>query len=143
MNHINNGAELARKHKIPEQIIDFINTHHGTTKTGYFYIEQLNNKNQIDERLFTYNGPIPSTRETAVVMLADSIEAASRSLDKKVNEAFKNLIEKIFEQKIAARQLDSAPLAFKDITMLKEIFLEKLQNIYHVRINYPQKKIKI
>jgi len=143
MNHINNGVELARKHKIPEQIIDFINTHHGTTKTGYFYIEQLNNKNQIDERLFTYNGPIPSTRETAVVMLADSIEAASRSLDKKDNEAFKNLIEKIFEQKIAARQLDSAPLTFKDITMLKEIFLEKLQNIYHVRINYPQKKIKI
>ncbi len=141
MEHVNRGVELARKHKIPEQIIDFIKTHHGTTKTSYFFIESNNKSNQeIDESLFTYPGPLPSTRETAVVMLADSIEAASRSLDKKDNDSLKRLIDTIFQQKIKEGQLDYAPLTFKDITLLKEIFLEKLHNIYHVRINYPKKE---
>ena len=140
MEHVSRGVELARKHKIPEQIIDFIKTHHGSTKTSYFFIESNNKSNQeIDESRFTYPGPLPSTRETAVVMLADSIEAASRSLDKKDNDSFKKLIDTIFQEKIEAGQLDYAPLTFKDITLLKEIFLEKLHNIYHVRINYPQK----
>ena len=140
MEHVNRGVELAHKHKIPDQIIDFIRTHHGTTKTGYFFIEKNNNQEkEIDESLFTYPGPVPSTRETAVVMLADSIEAASRSMDKKNNETFKKLIDSIFQQKTEAGQLDYAPLTFRDITLLKEIFLEKLHNIYHVRINYPQK----
>jgi cyclic-di-AMP phosphodiesterase PgpH len=140
MDHVNRGVELARKHKIPEQIIDFIKTHHGTTKTGYFFVE-LNKKSnhEIDESQFTYPGPIPSTRETAVVMLADSIEAASRSLDNKDNPNLKKLIDNIFHQKTKAGQLDDAPLTFKDITLLKTIFLEKLLNIYHVRITYPQK----
>lgn len=141
MEHVNRGVELARKHKIPEQIIDFIKTHHGTTKTSYFFIESNNKNNQeTDESLFTYAGPLPSTRETAVVMLADSIEAASRSLDKKDNESFKKLIDTIFREKIDSGQLSYAPLTFRDITLLKDIFLEKLHNIYHVRINYPQKE---
>jgi len=141
MEHVNRGVELAQKHQIPEQIIDFIKTHHGTTKTSYFFIES-NNKNlqETDESRFTYSGPLPSTRETAVVMLADSIEAASRSLDKKDNESLKKLIDTIFQQKIEEGQLNYAPLTFKDITLLKEIFLEKLHNIYHVRINYTQKE---
>ena len=140
MEHVSRGVDLARKHKIPEQIIDFIKTHHGTTKTSYFFIESNNQNNQETEvSRFTYPGPLPSTRETVVVMLADSIEAASRSLEKKDNESLKNLIDKIFQQKIEAGQLDYAPLTFNDITLLKEIFLKKLHNIYHVRINYPQK----
>ncbi len=141
MGHVSRGVELAQKHKIPEQIIDFIKTHHGTTKTNYFYIES-NNKNheEPDESLFTYPGPLPSTRETAVVMLADSIEAASRSLDKKDDDSLKKLVDTIFQEKIEARQLDYAPLTFQDITLLKDIFLEKLHNIYHVRIHYPQKE---
>ncbi len=140
MEHVRLGVELAHQHKIPEQIIDFISTHHGTTKTGYYYI-QLNkkSKSEIDEARFTYPGPVPATRETAVVMLADSIEAASRSLDKKNNENFVKLIDHIFKLKIEAGQLDFAPLTFRDITLLKEIFLEKLHNIYHVRITYPEK----
>jgi len=141
MEHVSRGVELAQKYKIPAQIIDFIKTHHGTTKTSYFFIES-NNKNRLetDESLFTYSGPLPETRETAVVMLADSIEAASRSLDKKDNESLKKLIDTIFQDKIEAGQLDYAPLTFKDITLLKELFLEKLLNIYHVRIHYPQKE---
>jgi len=141
MDHVNCGVELAQKHKIPDQVIDFIKTHHGTTKTSYFFIESNNNNLQeTDESLFTYPGPLPSTRETAVVMLADSIEAASRSLDKKDNDGFIKLIDAVFQQKIEAGQLDYAPLTFRDITLLKKIFLEKLHNIYHVRINYPQKE---
>ncbi|NEW83093.1 MAG: HDIG domain-containing protein [Mariniphaga sp.] len=141
MEHVSRGVELAQKHKIPAQIIDFIKTHHGTTKTSYFFIESHNkNHDKTDESLFTYPGPLPETRETAVVMLADSIEAASRSLDKKDSESLKNLIDTIFQGKIEAKQLDHAPLTFKDITLLKEIFLEKLLNIYHVRIHYPQKE---
>ena len=141
MNHVSNGVELARKHKIPEQIIDFIKTHHGTTNTGYYYIELKNKPDQkIDQTLFSYPGPVPSTRETAVVMLADSIEAASRSLDKKDNITLKALIETIFQQKIAAGQLDEVPLTFKDITSLKKIFLEKLLNIYHVRFTNDKKE---
>ena len=141
MEHVSRGVELAQKHKIPDQIIDFIKTHHGTTKTSYFFIES-NNKNhdKTDESLFTYPGPLPETRETAVVMLADSIEAASRSLDKKDSESLKKLIDTIFQEKIEAKQLDYAPLTFKDITSLKELFLEKLLNIYHVRIHYPLKE---
>lgn len=141
MEHVSCGVELARKHKIPEQIIDFIKTHHGTTKTNYFFYES-NHKNsqETDESLFTYPGPLPSTRETAVVMLADSVEAASRSLEKRDNESFKKLTDTIFQQKIDGGQLAHAPLTFNDITMLKEIFTGKLHNIYHVRINYSQKE---
>jgi putative nucleotidyltransferase with HDIG domain len=139
MDHVDRGVELARKHKIPEQIIDFIRTHHGTTKTSYF-LNRMNhlNEGEIDEKRFTYHGPLPYSRETAVVMLADSIEAASRSLTGKTDENFRKIIDAIFKQKIEAGQLDNAPLTFKDISLLKEVFFEKLLNIYHVRVSYPQ-----
>ena len=139
MHHVTHGIELARKNKIPEQIIDFIRMHHGTTKTSYFYSQMNNLKGEeIDETKFTYPGPLPSSRETAVLMFADSIEAASRSLVDKTSDNLGKLIETIFKQKIEAGQVDHAPLTFKDLTLLKEVFLEKLLNIYHVRISYPQ-----
>lgn len=139
MEHVILGTELARKHKIPEQIVDFIRTHHGTTKTSYF-LNRMNHlkEGEIDEKKFTYPGPLPWSRETAVVMLADSIEAASRSLEEKTSENMSKLIDAIFKQKIDSGQLDNTPLTFKDITLLKEVFLEKLLNIYHVRVSYPQ-----
>lgn len=139
MEHVILGTELARKHKIPEQIVDFIRTHHGTTKTSYF-LNRMNllKEGEIDEKKFTYPGPLPWSRETAVVMLADSIEAASRSLEEKTSENMSKLIDAIFKQKIDSGQLDNTPLTFKDITLLKEVFLEKLLNIYHVRVSYTQ-----
>ena len=138
MDHVARGVELAKKHKIPEQVIDFIRTHHGTTKTSYYYNKLKNSEEvNIDEKKFTYTGPLPLSRETAVLMLADSIEAASRSLEEKTSDNFKELIDSVFRQKIDAGQLNNAPLTFKDITLLKEVFLEKLLNIYHVRASYP------
>ncbi|GET25702.1 HD family phosphohydrolase [Prolixibacter sp. NT017] len=145
MNHVPDGVALAKKYKIPEMIINFIRTHHGTTKTGYFYLMSKNEnpEQQIDASKFTYPGPVPSTRETAVVMLADSIEAASRSLKDINGESLSDLIDKIFNSKIKDGQLDYAPLTFQDITLLKQIFLEKLLTIYHVRMEYPdEKKVK-
>jgi hypothetical protein len=143
IDHVERGVELAKKNKIPEQIIDFIRTHHGTTKTGYFYQKEINSNSseEIDDQLFTYKGPLPTTRETAVVMLADSIEAASRSLPVKNSETIRNLVDHIFRQKVELGQLEYAPLTFKDIRVLKELFHEKLINIYHVRVNYPEIKI--
>lgn len=142
MKHIDEGVELARKHKLPQQLIDFIQTHHGTSKTGYFYVKTKNQNHGkvIDESKFTYNGPRPSTKETAVVMLADGIEAASRSLTEKNEETLRDLIEKIFNSKLNDGQLELAPLTFQDITLLKQLFLDKLKNIYHVRVAYPEEK---
>ncbi len=140
--HVTRGIELAHKHKLPEQIIDFIRTHHGTTKTGYFYqLSQNQNEGEaIDEKNYTYPGPPPFNRETAVVMLADSIEAASRSLEVKSAENLKAMIDKIVKQKTDAGQLEYAPLTFRELTQLKEIFLEKLLTIYHIRISYPPER---
>jgi putative nucleotidyltransferase with HDIG domain len=144
IDHVEKGVELARKHKIPEQIIDFIRTHHGTTKTGYFYQQSVNTNgvDEVEDEKFTYGGPLPTTRETAVVMLADSIEAASRSLEIKNSENIRSLVENIIRQKVELGQLQYAPLTFKDIRVLKDFFHEKLTNIYHVRVNYPESEIK-
>jgi putative nucleotidyltransferase with HDIG domain len=142
IDHVERGVELAKKHQIPEQIIDFIRTHHGTTKTGYFYHKYISDNilDEASELKFSYKGPLPTTRETAVVMLADSIEAASRSLLVKNPENIRNLVENIFRQKVELGQLEYAPLTFKDIRVLKELFREKLINIYHIRVNYPELK---
>jgi hypothetical protein len=142
IDHVERGVELAKKYKLPEQIIDFIRTHHGTTQTGYFYQKYLNSNPEevVDKKLFTYKGPLPATRETAVFMLADSIEAASRSLPVKNSETIRNLVEQIFKQKVEMGQLEYAPLTFKDIRVLKGLFHEKLINSYHVRVNYPELK---
>lgn len=144
IDHVEKGVELARKHKVPEQIIDFIRTHHGTTKTGYFYRKsQHDSGNQeVEDKKFTYPGPLPMTRETAVVMMADSIEAASRSLAVKNPENIRNLVDHIFKQKVESGQLEYAPLTFKNIRVLKELFTEKLINIYHVRMKYPDHDAK-
>lgn len=144
ISHIEKGVELARKHKVPEQVIDFIRTHHGTTKTGYFYHKSRidSGDRETEDKKYTYAGPLPTTRETAVVMLADSIEAASRSLAVKNPENIRNLVETIFRQKVELGQLEYAPITFKDIRVLKDLFQEKLINIYHVRMNYPDSESK-
>jgi cyclic-di-AMP phosphodiesterase PgpH len=138
--HVTRGAELARKFKIPAEIADFITTHHGTKKVEYFYIKQKleNPEKSFDESPFTYPGPIPYSKETALVMMADSVEAASRSLTRPDDSAISQLVERIINRQLESEQFSNANLTLRDITRVKEIFKKNLQNIYHVRISYPE-----
>jgi cyclic-di-AMP phosphodiesterase PgpH len=138
--HVTRGVELARKHKLPAEIADFITTHHGTRKVEYFYIKQKleNPEKSINENPYTYPGPIPYSKETALVMMADSVEAASRSLTKPDDTAINDLVERIINRQLESEQFSDANLTLRDITKVKEIFKKSLQNIYHVRISYPE-----
>lgn len=138
INHVINGIELARKHFIPEPIIDFIRTHHGTRKTGYFFkqMQLLNPGEKIDASVFTYHGPIPFSKETALLMMADSVEAASRSLPQKTEESIGELVDHIIDGQMKDHQFDKADITMNDITNIKKIFKKLLMNIYHVRISY-------
>ncbi len=140
INHIENGVKMAKKHNIPVQIIDFISTHQGTTKTRFFYNTYINeNPDKIpDVSLFSYPGPTPFTKETAILMMADSIEAASRSLKTYSDDEIDRLVEKIINAQIAEDQFINAPITFKEITIAKDVFKNKLKNIYHARIEYPE-----
>ncbi|MCQ2251930.1 MAG: HDIG domain-containing protein [Bacteroidales bacterium] len=138
-NHVIKGVQIAKEYNLPNQIIDFIKTHHGTSKTGYFYIMYKKEHPDEDcEALFTYPGPRPINKEMAVVMMADSIEAASRSLKKYDTETISTLVENIVNGQISNKQFDVTNLTFKDIDTVKELFKEKLKNIYHARIEYPK-----
>ena len=139
INHVIKGVELARRSKLPDEIIDFIRTHHGTTRVEYFYRMYLKNFPE-DEGVvkeFTYPGPKPFSKESAVLMMADSIEAASRSLKEKTSESIKNLIDAVISSQIKLGQFDNADLTFKDITVLKSVFLKVQLNVYHLRVEYP------
>ncbi len=139
IDHIEGGVKIARKHKLPQQIIDFITTHQGTTKTRYFYNSFVNENPDVEpnEANFMYPGPTPFSKETAILMMADSIEAASRSLKEYTDEAIDNLVEKIVEAQIQENQFFNAPITFREITKVKEVFKDKLKNIYHARVSYP------
>lgn len=142
ISHVTKGVEMARKHRLPEVIVDFIRTHHGTTRVEYFYQSQLKAfpEQYIDEDLFRYPGPIPFSKETAVLMLADSVEAASRSLKEPTSESINQLVDKIIESKMQQQQLVRSDITLKDITDISEILKEMLKNIYHVRIDYDVNK---
>ncbi len=140
VNHIKRGVEIARKHNLPQQIIDFIRTHQGNRKTEYFYKMKLKEvgEEEIDKTLYTYPGPIPNSRETAVVMMADSLEAASRSLKEPDEASISNLVERIVDYLIESQQFINSNITFREITRIKEIIKKQLMNIYHVRIDYPK-----
>lgn len=142
IDHVKHGIKTARKYKLPESIVEFIATHHGTTKAKYFYLKQLqeNPEEELNEDDFAYPGPLPRSREAAVVMLVDGIEAASRSMKDKTVENLRDLIHNMIDQKLQDRQLDNSDLTFADIDKIKEVLLRKLINIYHVRIEYPKEK---
>ncbi|MCF8360055.1 MAG: HDIG domain-containing protein [Prolixibacteraceae bacterium] len=144
ISHVAEGVALARKHNIPDSIIDFIKTHHGKGVARYFYLKykEENPDKEVDIEKFMYPGPNPVSRETAVVMLADGVEAAARSLPEKNEQTLKKVIDQIIDAKVQNHELDEAPITFKDIKDIKAIFLEKLKNIYHVRIQYPSENEK-
>ncbi|MGE0090866.1 MAG: HD family phosphohydrolase [Bacteroidales bacterium] len=141
INHVREGIELARKNKLPKQLLAFIITHHGTSKVQYFYrsyIKKFPNKD-VDISKFSYPGPKPNSKETAVLMMADSVEAASRSLTDYTDTTIDNLVESIINKQISDGQLDNSNVTFRDVTTIKAIFKAKIANIYHARIKYPEK----
>lgn len=140
INHVLKGIEKAKKANIPDSVIDFIRTHHGTTMVQYFYKNYLKNfpEEEVDKTQFTYPGPIPFSKETAVLMMADSVEAASRSLKSYTSETIEKLVDDIINHQVAENQFVNTDITFRDITQIKKIFKKKLANIYHVRIEYPK-----
>lgn len=137
--HVIRGVELAKKHKLPEQIIDFIRTHHGTTYAGYFLnvVKKERKLTPEEENRFRYPGPIPFSKETAVLMMADGVEAASRSLPKKDAIAINDLVDEMIDYKISQNQFINSDITFRDITTIKKVFKKRLMTIYHARIEYP------
>lgn len=140
ISHIPDGLKMADKYNLPEVIKGFIATHHGRGKTKYFYISYKNKypDEEIDENLFTYPGPNPQTKEQAILMMADAVEASSRSLKDYTEESISNLVEMIIDAQIADGAFKNCPITFQDITTAKEVFKEKLKTIYHTRISYPE-----
>jgi cyclic-di-AMP phosphodiesterase PgpH len=140
IDHVTYGVQLAQKYKLPEVLISFITTHHGTTQSNYFYKKyQIENPGlEVDTKLFSYPGPLPYNKEMAVLMLTDGIEATAHSLKEKSAATFSEMIENIVDQKIKSNQLIDADLTLREITILKSTLLEKLVSIYHVRIEYPK-----
>lgn len=137
--HIPEGVSIAKKHRLPEQIIDFIRTHHGTNKVLYFYRMFRDKFPEAKDELnaFSYPGPKPFSRETAVMMMADSVEAASRALKTITIDTIDELVENIINYQQIEEQFNDANITFRDISLIKETFKKKLQNIYHARIEYP------
>jgi len=138
--HVTRGVEIAQKAKLPDCIVDFIRTHHGTTTVLYFYRSYLKEYPgaEMDIRKFTYPGPRPYSKETAILMMADSIEAASRSLKKIDVGAINSLVDGIISRQFSEQQFENVELTFRDIEEIKKVFKAKLINIYHPRIEYPE-----
>ncbi|MFT4753659.1 MAG: putative nucleotidyltransferase with HDIG domain [Salibacteraceae bacterium] len=137
INHVLDGIEMAKRHKIPEKIIDFIRTHHGTTTTRYFYLNAKKLDDSISIEDFQYPGPLPFSKETAILMLCDGVEAAARSLPVYTAESINKLIDGIFNTILSSQQLDYSPITFQNISALKKLLQKKIMNIYHVRVAYP------
>ena len=142
INHITDGIKLAEKHQLPKVIKDFIRTHHGKGMAKYFYISYKNDHpdEEIDIEKFSYPGPNPFTKEQAILMMADAVEAASRSLSEYTEESIGTLIEKIIDGQVSEGYFKECPITFKDIATVKALFKEKLKTVYHTRITYPELK---
>ena len=139
--HVKEGLEMGKEHNLPEKVLKFIPSHHGTARIEYFYRKAVgqteNEDSPVLESEFRYPGPKPDSKETGILMLADSVEAASRSLDDPSHNRLKSLIDLIFQERIEDGQLDETDLTFRDLRVIKETFLKMLLGIYHVRVKYP------
>ena len=140
--HVTDGLSMAEHEHLPKKIMGFINTHHGKSKAGYFYITYKNAHpgEEFDESIFTYPGEMPHTKEQAILMLADCVEAASHSIKEYTDENIDTLVNSIIDKKLQDGELSMSPLTFKDIDTIKEIFKKRLKAIYHTRISYPSEK---
>ena len=137
ISHVIDGISLGKKNKIPDRVIDFIRTHHGTSKVYYFYKKQLELNPQSDIKKFFYPGPKPFSKETSIVMMADSIEAASKSLKEPSFEILAEFVHKIVNQQMDEGQFLNSNITFSEIETVKKVLIKKLVNIYQLRIEYP------
>ena len=142
ISHVTEGIKLAEKYNLPAIIQNFITTHHGQGKTKYFYVKQKNEfpDENVDDLLFTYPGPNPTTKEQAILMMADSVEAASRSLPDYTEKSIRDMVEHIIDSQVADGFFRDCPITFRDIQYSKTVLIEKLKTIYHTRISYPELK---
>ena len=141
-NHVKDGVKIGKEYGLPKSIIEFIETHHGRSVTRYFYNKYVNDHpdEEVDINKFTYMGPNPYTKEQAIVMICDAVEAASRSLPEYNDESINKLVDKIVDTQVLEHYLDRAPITLKELGEAKNILKEKLKNIYHTRIAYPELK---
>ncbi len=144
ISHVPEGVKLAEKAGVPKAIVNFIRTHHGRGMAKYFYNTFRNQypDREIDKELFTYPGPNPFTKETAILMMADAVEATSRSLKEHTEEGIRELVNRIIDGQMAEGLLSSAPLTFRDVAAVKQVFIDKLKTMYHTRISYPELRKK-
>lgn len=142
INHVADGVKLAEKYNLPQVIKDFIRTHHGQGLTKYFYISYQNEHpdEEVDKEAFRYLGPNPFTKEQAILMMADAVEAASRSMKEYTEESISCLVDKIIDSQVQDGFFKQCPITFKDIATVKTVFKEKLKTMYHTRISYPELK---
>ncbi|MFZ1280245.1 MAG: HDIG domain-containing metalloprotein [Ignavibacteriaceae bacterium] len=142
LKHVNEGIELAKQYKLPQELIDFIPMHHGTTLSSYFYekAKKLYSEEKVKTDDYRYPGPKPNTKETAIIMLADGCESAVRSITEPDAQKVENMINNIFNSRLKEGQLDEAPITFRDITKMKEAFLSILISQHHRRIKYPKQE---
>jgi putative nucleotidyltransferase with HDIG domain len=142
ISHVTEGLKLADKSNLPDVIKQFIATHHGQGKAKYFYVKWKNEHpdEDIDDLLFTYPGPNPYTKEQAVLMMADAVEAASRSLPDYTEQSIRTLVNRIIDSQVDDGFFRECPVTFRDIQYAKTVLIEKLKTIYHTRISYPELK---
>ncbi len=142
ISHVKYGVELAKEYNLPEPVIDLIQQHHGTSLVTYFHFQAKKLGGEVSEEDFSYPGPRPQTKEAAIIMMADSIEASVRSLQNRSTTGIGSLIDKIIDRMLANGQFDECEISFKDIKKLKNVFLKSMASLYHTRIDYPDKILK-
>ncbi len=138
LDHVSKGVEMAKKNNLPNRIIDFIRTHHGTSVIHYFYENDLNLNLKPNIEDYKYSGPKPFSKETALVMMCDSVEAATKSLENPDSEKINSFVETIIDKQIENNQFENCSITFKDIKTIKSVIKKKLSNIYHIRVEYPE-----
>lgn len=142
ISHVTEGVKMAEKYDLPKVIREFITTHHGQGKAKFFYVQYKNAhpNDEVDELLFTYPGPNPFTKEQAILMMADTVEAASRSLPDYTEKTIRDLVNRLIDAQVAEGYFKECPITFRDIAYAKTVLIEKLKTIYHTRLSYPELK---
>jgi putative nucleotidyltransferase with HDIG domain len=147
MSHVTEGEVLGRKYRLPPSFLSIIREHHGTSLIFYFYYKQVEqaggDASLVDERHFRYKGPKPHTRESAIIMLSDSVEATTRSLDEYTEESIASTVHRIFKEKIDEGQLDECRLTFEELSTIKQTMIKALFVAHHMRIKYPAKRNEV